>query len=66
MIQSDEQVLLAQQCACNPRKVLMQARKIHTQPDYVRLAEPVLLEVRQREQEILEYLSTSVQHPMAS
>jgi hypothetical protein len=31
------------------------ARKVHSRQDYARLAEPILLEVQQREQEILEY-----------
>ena len=57
MIQTDDQMLLAQQCVSNLRKVLLEARKVHSRQDYVRLAEPILLEVQQREQEILEYLS---------
>jgi hypothetical protein len=29
------------------------------------MAEPILLEVQQREQEILEYLSSDMEHPVA-
>ena len=57
MIQTDEQMLLAEQSVANLRKVLLPARKLHSPQDYSRLAEPVLLEIQQREQEILEFLS---------
>jgi hypothetical protein len=56
VIQTDEQMLLAQQCVANLRMVLLEARKVHSPQDYSRLSEPILLEVRQRGQEILEYL----------
>jgi hypothetical protein len=66
MIQTDDQMLLAQQCVANLRTVLLEARKVHSSADYSRLAEPILLEIQQREQEILEYLSGGVEHPVAS
>lgn len=66
MIQTDEQMLLAQACVANLRRVLLQARKVHSRQDYARMAEPILLEVQQREQEILEYLSTDLGQPVAS
>lgn len=66
MIQTDEQMLLAQQCVGNLRTVLLQARKVHSPQDYSRLAEPILLEIQQREQEILEYLSRGLEQPIAS
>ena len=50
-------MLLAQQCVANLRTILLEARKVHWPDDYLRLAEPVLLEVQQRELEVLEYLS---------
>lgn len=59
MIQTDDQMLLAQQNVSNLRKVLLEARKVHSRQDYLRLAEPILLEVQQREQDILEYLYLS-------
>jgi hypothetical protein len=52
VIQTDEQVLLAQQCVTNLRSILLEARKVHSAQDYVRLAEPILLEVQQREQRL--------------
>ena len=66
MIQTDDQMLLAQQCIGNLRRILLEARKVHSQRDYVRMAEPILLEVQQREQEILEYLSGDMEQPVAS
>ncbi|MGC9971121.1 MAG: hypothetical protein ABSE56_11080 [Bryobacteraceae bacterium] len=66
MIQTDDQMLLAQQCVANLRKILLEARKVHSRQDYARMAEPILLEVQQREQEILEYLSRDLEQPIAS
>lgn len=66
MIQTDEQLLLAQECVANLRRILLGSRKVHSQQDYARMAEPILLEVQQREQEILEYLSRDLEHPVAS
>jgi len=66
VIQTDDQMLLAQQCVANLRKILLGARKVHSRQDYARMAEPILLEVQQREQEILEYLSRDLEQPIAS
>ena len=66
MIQTDDQMLLAQQCIGNLRRILLEARKGHSRQDYARMAQPILLEVQQREQEILEYLSRDLEQPIAS
>jgi len=66
VIQTDDQMLLAQQCIANLRRILLEARKVHSRQDYTRMAEPILLEVQQREQEILEYLSGDLEEPLAS
>ena len=58
-------MLLAQLCVSNLRRILLEARRVHSAEDYLRLAEPILLEIQQREQEILEYLS-SAEQPLAS
>jgi hypothetical protein len=50
----------------NLRRILLEARKVHSRQDYARMAEPILLEVQQREQEILEYLSRDLGQPIAS
>jgi len=66
VIQTDDQMLLAQQCIANLRRILLEARKVHSRQDYARMAQPILREVQQREQEILEYLSTGLEQPVAS
>jgi hypothetical protein len=66
VIRTEDQMLLAQQCVANLRKVLLEARKVHSQQDYLRLAEPILLEIQQREQEIFEYLSSDLEEQIAS
>ena len=66
MIQTDDQMLLAQQCIANLRRILLEARKVHSRQDYARMAEPILLEVQQREQEICEYLSGDLEPRVAS
>jgi hypothetical protein len=66
MIQSDDQMMLAQECVANLRRILLEARKVHSRQNYARMAQPILLEVQQREQEILEYLSGDLEQPVAS
>ena len=66
MIQTDDDMLAAQQCVSNLRRVLLEARKVHSRQDYLRLAEPILLEVQQREQEILEYLTRDLEESIAN
>ena len=66
MIQTHDQMLVAQHCIANLRKILLEARKVHSRQDYARMAEPILREVQQREQEILEYLSRDLEQPIAS
>jgi hypothetical protein len=60
MIQTDEQMLLAEQCVSNLRAILRKARKVHSPQDYSRMAEPILLEIQQRQQQIIDYLTTEV------
>ncbi len=59
MIQTDDQMQAAQQAVLNLKRVLLEARKVHSPQDYRRLAEPILLELQHREQEILEHLTTT-------
>jgi hypothetical protein len=66
VIQTDEQMLVEQRCVANLRTVLLEARKVHPLQDYLRLAEPILLEIQRREQEILEYLAGGVEQRVAS
>ena len=66
VIETDDQMLLAQQCIDNLRRVLIEARNIHSRHDYTRMAQPILLEIQERQQEILEYLSREMEQPVAS
>jgi len=66
VIQTDDQMLVAQQCVANLRRIRLEARKVHSRPDYARMAEPILLEIQQRYQEILAYLSRDLEQSVAS
>ena len=57
MIQNDQQLELAQHVVRRIQQVLAAARAVHSPAEYARMAEPILLELQQREQEMLEYLS---------
>ena len=59
MIQNDEQLRVAQQAIFDLEKVLLEARRVHTAAEYRAMSEPILLEIQQREQEVLFYLSTA-------
>jgi len=52
MIQNDEQMLPAQQCIDNLRRVLPAARRVPAAADYARMVEPILPELHQRERKI--------------
>jgi len=66
VIQTDDQMMVAQQCIENLRRILPAARKTHSGRDYARLSEPILLELQQREQEILEYLTCDIEQPVVA
>jgi hypothetical protein len=57
MIKNDEQLTAAQGAVRNLQQILLAARKVHTAAEYRAMSEPILLELQQREQEILTYLS---------
>jgi hypothetical protein len=59
MIRTDDELHLAQEAVQNLQRVLETARKIHTPTTYRAMSEPILLELQQREQEILTYLSSA-------
>jgi hypothetical protein len=59
MIQNDEELKAAQQAIFNLEKILLEARKVHSLEEYQSMSEPILLEIQQREHEILAYLSTT-------
>ena len=57
MIKNDEHLRAAQEAVHSLQQVLLAARKVHRWAEYRAMSEPILLEIQQREQEILEYLS---------
>ena len=57
MIANDQQLLLAREAIENLQRVLLAARKVYNPGEYRLMSSPVLLELQQREQEILTYLS---------
>jgi hypothetical protein len=57
MIQNDEQLQLAQEAVRSLQRILVAARKVHTSTEYRAMSEPILLELQEREHEILTYLS---------
>lgn len=59
MIQNDEQLKEAQQAILNLEKILLEARKVHSAEEYRFMSEPILLEIQQREHDILSYLSAT-------
>ncbi len=59
MIENDEQLRSAQQAIFNLERVLLEARKVHSATEYRTMSEPILLEIQQREHEILSYLTAT-------
>jgi hypothetical protein len=57
VIKSDDQLKIAQEAVRNLQQVLLAARRVHTEAEYRAMSEPILLEIQQREQAILDYLS---------
>ncbi len=57
MIENDEQLKAAQEAVRNLQQILLTARKVHNAAEYRAMSEPILLELQQREQDILTYLS---------
>jgi hypothetical protein len=57
MIRTDEELRLAQESIASLQRILLAARKVHDADEFRSLSEPILLELQQRQQDILEYLS---------
>jgi hypothetical protein len=56
MIRTDNDLHLAQECIANLERVLAEAKRAHTPAQYRALSASLLMELQQRQQEILEYL----------
>ena len=59
MIKNDEQLKKAKEAIRNLELILEKARKVHNPSEYKAMSEPILMELQQRENEILQYLSTA-------
>jgi hypothetical protein len=57
MIKNDEQFTKAKEGVRNLEAILEKARKVHSPAEYKAMSEPILLEIQQREKEIIRYLS---------
>ncbi len=57
MIRNDEQLKKAKEAVQNLEHILEEARKVHSPSEYKAMSEPILLELQQRENEIIQYLS---------
>ena len=57
MIKNDEELNKAKEAVRNLEQILEKARKVHVPVQYKAMSEPILLELQQRESEIIRYLS---------
>lgn len=57
MIKNDEQLKKAKEAVGNLEVILQKARKVHSPSEYKAMSEPILIELQQRENEIIQYLS---------
>ena len=56
MIQNDDELKVAHECIARIERTLLAARRHQTPAQYALLSRPFLLELQQRQDEILEYL----------
>ncbi len=57
MIKNDEQLKKSKEAVRNLETILEKARKVHNPVEYKAMSEPILIELQQRENEIIQYLS---------
>lgn len=57
MIKNDEQLKKAKEAVRKLESVLEKARKVPSPSEYKAMSEPILMELQQRENEIIQYLS---------
>ncbi len=53
MIRDDAQLKKAQEAARNLELILERARKVHNPDEYIAMSKPILIELQQRENEII-------------
>lgn len=59
MIKNDKQLKKAKENVRNLESILEKARKVHSPSEYKAMSEPILIELQQRESEIIQYLSST-------
>ena len=59
MIENDGQLKKAKEAVRNLELILEKARKVHSPSEYKAMSEPILMELQQRENEIIQYLSST-------
>jgi len=57
MIETVEQFELAEEAVSKMKRFLLTARRTHTSEAYAALSAPILLEIQERERDLLAYLS---------
>lgn len=57
MIKNDKQLKEARKAVGDLELILEKARKVHSPAEYKSMSEPILLEIQQRENDIILYLS---------
>ena len=57
MIRNDEQLMKAKEAVRNLELILEKARKVHSPSESMAMSEPILIELQQRENDIIRYLS---------
>jgi hypothetical protein len=62
MIQNDQQYELAEDAIHKMKQFLLAARQTHSPEAYALLSKPILLELQERERDILIYLSEAAGH----
>jgi hypothetical protein len=57
VIETSEQFELAEEAVSKMKRFLLTARRTHTSEAYAALSAPILLEIQERERDLLAYLS---------
>ena len=65
MIKNDIELKKAKESVRNLESILEKARKVHSANEYKAMSTPILIELQQRENEILQYLSGIEIHAVA-
>jgi hypothetical protein len=60
MIKNDEQLKMAKETVMNLEGILEKARRVHNPKEYKLMSEPILMELQQRDNDIIQYLSQAV------